>query len=291
MSQWVRLWEDMPTDPKWRVVARRAGRPLSEVLAVFVFMLTNASKSQDRGTLANWDDEDVAAALDLEGEHVAAIRAAMQGKTLEGERLTGWERRQPAREDHSTDRVKAFREKRNAMKRNETQGNAPDTDTEAETDKKESATAASSRAAAGEPIDEKEVERRCVQATGWHSTTGLSAILDLIAEGHSLEDRILPLLREIAAELKSKGQAPPRVWAFAMKAIRDPTRQPQAAEKEVPMVWVPVGSPAWLGLIAAGRKESYLRGLLKPGPGGIEGFNWPISDLPKCEAPKQGRAA
>lgn len=33
MSQWVRLWEDMPTDPKWRVIAKRAGRPISEVIA------------------------------------------------------------------------------------------------------------------------------------------------------------------------------------------------------------------------------------------------------------------
>ena len=39
---WVRLWGDMPTDPKFRVIAKKAGRPLSEVLSVFVFMLTNA---------------------------------------------------------------------------------------------------------------------------------------------------------------------------------------------------------------------------------------------------------
>jgi len=42
MSQWVRLWEDMPTDPKWRVIAKRAGRPISEVIAVFTHMLINS---------------------------------------------------------------------------------------------------------------------------------------------------------------------------------------------------------------------------------------------------------
>ena len=80
MTHWVRLWNDMPTDPKWRVIARRAGRPLSEVIAVFVFMMTNAgANATERGELSNWSDEDVAAALDTEAEHVAAIREAMQG--------------------------------------------------------------------------------------------------------------------------------------------------------------------------------------------------------------------
>jgi hypothetical protein len=153
MSQWVRLWEDMPTDPKWRVVARRAGRPLSEVLAVFVFMLTNASKAQERGTLANWSDEDVGAAIDVDAEHVAAIREAMQGKTLDGDRLTGWNRRQPKREDGASERAKEWRNRnrtqQNATERTETQPNAqerPDTDTDTDTEKIEDASASSTRA-------------------------------------------------------------------------------------------------------------------------------------------------
>jgi hypothetical protein len=153
MSQWVRLWEDMPTDPKWRVVARKAGRPLSEVLAVFVFMLTNASKAQERGTLANWSDEDVGAAIDVDAEHVAAIREAMQGKTLDGDRLTGWDRRQPKREDGASERAKEWRNRNrtqpNATERTETQPNAqerPDTDTDTDTEKIEDASASSARA-------------------------------------------------------------------------------------------------------------------------------------------------
>lgn len=121
MTNWVRLWEDMPTDPKWRVIARRSGRPLPEVLAVFVFMMTNAgANAAERGRLQGWDDEDVAAALDMDGEHVSAIRDAMEGKTLDGDRLTGWERRQPKREDNSSERAKAWRE---AKKREQAQDN------------------------------------------------------------------------------------------------------------------------------------------------------------------------
>ena len=225
MSHWVRLWDDMPTDPKWRVIAKRAGRPISEVLAVFVFMMTNAGNAATRGTLENWNDEDVSAALDMDEAHVAAIRDAMQGKTLDGNSLTGWEKRQPKREredDKSTERVQAFRDR----KRHVTPCNATerlDKIREDKIDTEEAATAASS-AGAGEKLDEKEVERRCVQATDWLSTSGISAIVDLIAEGYSLEDRILPMLRTIAGELRVRGQPPPRVWAFAMKPIRAPTR-------------------------------------------------------------------
>ena len=111
-NTWLRLWHDMPTDPKFRVIAKKSGRPLSEVLSVFVLMLTNASGNETaRGALANWSDEDTAAALDIDADAVTAIREAMQGKTLNGDKLSGWAKRQPKREDNSAERVKAFRER------------------------------------------------------------------------------------------------------------------------------------------------------------------------------------
>lgn len=127
MTNWVRLWEDMPTDPKWRVIARRAGRPISEVLSVFVFMMTNAGSAANSGSLSGWDDEDVAAALDMEPQAVEDIRNAMQGKTLDGDRLSGWEKRQPKREDSSAERTKAWRER----KKDVTQCDAPVTQCDA----------------------------------------------------------------------------------------------------------------------------------------------------------------
>lgn len=125
-KHWLRLWHDMPTDPKFRVIARRSGRPVAEVLAVYVMMLTNASANASaRGTLSNWSDEDTAAALDLEPAHVAAICDAMQGKTLDGHHLTGWDKRQPKREDDSSRRVREHRERKNgAETADETQCNA-----------------------------------------------------------------------------------------------------------------------------------------------------------------------
>lgn len=146
--EWLRLWHDMPTDPKFRVVARRSGASLAEVMSVFVMMLTCASMATERGTLEGWDDEDAGAALEIEAESVAAIRQAMQGKLLDGDRLMGWDKRQPKREreeDHSTERVREYRARKatapvgvtpdetpcNATKRHAT---PPDTDTETETE-------------------------------------------------------------------------------------------------------------------------------------------------------------
>lgn len=116
--EWCRLYHDMVTDPKWRVVARRAGRPLTEVVAVWTLMLTTASQATPRGEIVGWVDEDAAAALDMDPDDVGAIRDAMQGKVLDDERLTGWERRQPKRErdDSSAERVKAHRERQKAQR-------------------------------------------------------------------------------------------------------------------------------------------------------------------------------
>jgi len=132
---WLRLWHDMPTDPKWRVVAKKAKQPIPCVIAVYIMMMTNASANiAARGTLLSWDDEDAAAALDMEPEDVAAIRSAMQGKVLEGDMLTGWDRRQPKRERDesgaSTERSRKHRSgtPADAGERPETPANATDAD-------------------------------------------------------------------------------------------------------------------------------------------------------------------
>ncbi len=134
MTDWLRLWHDMPTDPKWRVIARKSGQPLPCVIALYTLMLTTASAADDRGNITSLTDEDAAAALDMDEDDIARIRDAMQGRVTDGERLTGWDRRQPKRErenDLSTQRVKEHRHRSkygsavdetpcNAMQRQET---------------------------------------------------------------------------------------------------------------------------------------------------------------------------
>lgn len=137
MTDWVRLWHDMPTDPKWRVIARKSGQPLSCVIALFTLMMTTASAADDRGSIDGLNVEDAAAALDMDEDEVSAILEAMQDRVVSEGRLSGWDRRQPKREDDSAQRVREFRKrnaeksletKGNVRKRNVTQRNAPDTD-------------------------------------------------------------------------------------------------------------------------------------------------------------------
>lgn len=130
-KHWLRLWHDMPTDPKFRTISKRSGRPITEVIAVFIAMMTNASaNAAERGALNGWSHDDVASGFDMETEHVAAIYEAMQGKVLDGEHLIGWEKRQPKREDGSAERAKEWRE------RNRTQSNEQERQEERREDKR-----------------------------------------------------------------------------------------------------------------------------------------------------------
>ena len=140
---WLRLWTETPNDPKFRSIAKISGQHITVVLSVFMHMLCCAKTSSEQGTLFGWVDDDIAAALDLEPEQVVAIRTAMQGKILDGDRMHNWEKRQPNREDDSRDRVAACRARQkertsntsgNAEQDNVTHCNAPETETETETE-------------------------------------------------------------------------------------------------------------------------------------------------------------
>jgi hypothetical protein len=108
---WFRWHNGTASDPKWRAVARKAGAPVADVLAVWAMLCENANQSPERGTLHGWDAEDAAAALDLDAEVVERIVGAMNGKVIERARLTGWEKRNPPSES-SAERVRRHREKK-----------------------------------------------------------------------------------------------------------------------------------------------------------------------------------
>ena len=138
--EWFRWYHGTTVDPKWRVVARRADVPLSVVIAVWAAVLEHASEADERGTIDGLAPEVVAAALDIEPDQVTRILEAMQGLVLDGSRLTGWERRQPKREDDSAERVRRHREKQRTQRAvtqpsdDVTQCNAPVTHRNADCD-------------------------------------------------------------------------------------------------------------------------------------------------------------
>ena len=124
-NQWLRLWHDMPNDPKWRTIARVSKQPISAVIAVYLHILVNASNATERGRTQNLCVEDVASALDMDESAIEAILSAMQGRVMDGERVAGWEKRQPLREDGAAERAKAWREsKKEKGERTQTQPNA-----------------------------------------------------------------------------------------------------------------------------------------------------------------------
>ncbi|MBP2229370.1 hypothetical protein J2847_002664 [Azospirillum agricola] len=112
--RWVRLYNETTMDPKWRLVAADSGQPVFAVLAVWAAMLCHASGIEPRGTLLGWSDRLIGAALDLPAAAVAAIRAAMQGVTLDGDRLSAWDKRQ-FKSDHSgAERMRDHRARKTA---------------------------------------------------------------------------------------------------------------------------------------------------------------------------------
>jgi hypothetical protein len=116
-EHWFRWHHGTVIDPKWRVVASRCvtNVTVGHVVAVWAAMVENASQASPRGQLSGWDDEDVAVCLGFTIEQVSGIRQAMQGKVLDGDCLSSWKKRQPNREDTSSERTRAWRER----KRNE----------------------------------------------------------------------------------------------------------------------------------------------------------------------------
>ncbi|EIZ2110659.1 hypothetical protein MOQ95_005385 [Salmonella enterica] len=169
-NSWLRLWHDMPNDPKWRTIARKSNQRIGDVISVYLHVLVNVSSGgetacnagvtqdvasgneDERGRIKNLCADDIASSLDLETEQVEQILAAMQGKVLDGDLVIGWAKRQPKREDSSTARVKACRERKRQEKEKVgaggssqetacnagvTQGNAPDTDSDTDSEVKD----------------------------------------------------------------------------------------------------------------------------------------------------------
>ncbi|WP_229996368.1 phage replisome organizer, partial [Escherichia coli] len=96
---WLRLWHDMPNDPKWRTIARVSGQPIATVMAVYIHLLVSASRNVTRGHI-DVTTEDLASALDVTEEVIDSILQTMQGRVLDGDLITGWEKRQVLKEDN-----------------------------------------------------------------------------------------------------------------------------------------------------------------------------------------------
>ena len=128
---WWRSWHGAPTDHKWAVIAARSGAKVGDVSAIAWAMLDYASQQEERGSVVGFDTEEYAVYSGYLEDEIKAVIQAMNDKGIivDGH-FANWEKRQPKREDDSTERVRQYREK----KRTVTHGNAPEKEVEKETD-------------------------------------------------------------------------------------------------------------------------------------------------------------
>lgn len=97
---WYRAYNDHPTHPKWRVVARMASVPTGHVVAVVDCLFVRANTNKPRGSLVGFSAFECAAALDFEIDAVARVYAALEEiGWIDQEQIVTWDERQPDRED------------------------------------------------------------------------------------------------------------------------------------------------------------------------------------------------
>lgn len=112
---WFRWHHGSVTDPKFALVARRAGASLPDVLAVWAFLLEKASAAETRGTFSDIDCEAVDCLFGFPEERTAAILKALSDRNLVGDgQVIAWEKRQPKREredNTAAERKRAQRER------------------------------------------------------------------------------------------------------------------------------------------------------------------------------------
>ncbi|MEQ5120765.1 hypothetical protein [Morganella morganii] len=77
----------LPNDPKWRTISRISKQPIHLVLATYIHLLMTT----DTHGYVSIVPEDLASALDVEDDQISAVLDAMQGRVLNGEKISGWE--------------------------------------------------------------------------------------------------------------------------------------------------------------------------------------------------------
>ncbi len=112
---WFRWHHGSVTDPKFQLVARKSGASLPDVLAVWAYVLEQASANENRGNHGEIDCEALDCMFGFDDGQTEAILNVMQSRGLLADgRVSSWDKRQPKRErdtDNSAERTRAYRER------------------------------------------------------------------------------------------------------------------------------------------------------------------------------------
>lgn len=127
--EWFRWYHGAISDPKWALVARRSKQTVGVVVAVWAALLEHASQNDERGSIEGFDCESIDAHFGFSDGATEAVCNAMKRNvtqcntatvtncyTIENSKIVGWNKRQPKREDDSSARVRAHREKEKHVK-------------------------------------------------------------------------------------------------------------------------------------------------------------------------------
>lgn len=110
---WFRWHHGSVTDPKFQLVAKKSKASISEVIAVWAFLLESASAAHDRGNFGEIDCDAVDCLYGMEDGKTSAILTHMQERGLIADNcVCNWSKRQPKREDDtSAERKRRQRER------------------------------------------------------------------------------------------------------------------------------------------------------------------------------------
>lgn len=127
---WFRWHHGSVSDPKFQLVAKKAGASVAEAIALWSCLLESASMAADRGNPGVPDFEALDCALGMQDGKSQSLYERMKERGLidENGRLTAWDRRQPKREDETAaERQRRRRDRHHEldMSRAVTQSHAP----------------------------------------------------------------------------------------------------------------------------------------------------------------------
>ncbi len=115
MKQWFKLTDSAVMSLKWQRIARKLGVSPAVVSFVYVAAMSSASQCNDRGSLQDFDPEDVDFFGDFDSGTTARVMAALEEAGFIGDgRIAGWEESQsrPSQEEADRARLQAAERKR-----------------------------------------------------------------------------------------------------------------------------------------------------------------------------------
>lgn len=153
---WFRWHHGSVTDPKFQLVARKAAASLPDVLAVWAYLLEQASAAEFRGCFGDVDCEAIDCLFGFDDGKTDAIMVQMaERKLIADEYVVAWEKRQPKKEDvTAADRKRRQREREHEL---DVAGNVTHTESRDVTNVSDAVTPMSRHVT---PCHDREEERR-----------------------------------------------------------------------------------------------------------------------------------